>query len=104
VTRGADLPIRLSTPLSLWDVESLHAGDRVVLSGVVYTARDAAHARLTALLAEGRPLPFPLEGQVIYYVGPTRRARASRSARPAPRRAGGWTRSRPPSSPRACGG
>lgn len=71
MTRDHDIPVRLTTPLSLWDVESLHAGDRVILSGTVYTARDAAHARLTALLAEGLPLPFPLEGQIIYYVGPT---------------------------------
>lgn len=71
MSRGADIPIRITTPLSLWDVESLHAGDRVVLSGAIYTARDAAHARLVALLAEGKPLPFPAEGQVIYYVGPT---------------------------------
>jgi len=66
-----DIPVRLTTPLSRWDVESLHAGDRVLLSGVVYTARDAAHARLIALLEQGQPLPFPTEGQVLYYVGPT---------------------------------
>lgn len=66
-----EIPIRLATPLSLWDVESLHAGDRVVLSGTIYTARDAAHARLVALLKEGSPLPFAPEGQVVYYVGPT---------------------------------
>jgi fumarate hydratase subunit beta len=71
VSRGHDIPVRLTTPLSRWDVESLHAGDRVLLSGVVYTARDAAHARLIALLEQGRPLPFPTEGQVLYYVGPT---------------------------------
>lgn len=66
-----DIPVRLTTPLSRWDVESLHAGDRVILSGAVYTARDAAHARLVALLKAGKPLPFPTEGQVLYYVGPT---------------------------------
>jgi len=71
VSRGHDIPIRLTTPLSRWDVESLHAGDRVILSGTIYTGRDAAHARMVALLAEGQPLPFPPEGQVIYYVGPT---------------------------------
>jgi fumarate hydratase subunit beta len=71
VSRGDEGPIRLTTPLSRADVEALRAGDRVVLSGTVYTARDAAHARLIALLNEGRPLPFALEGQVIYYVGPT---------------------------------
>ena len=55
-----DIPVRLTTPLSRWDVESLHAGDRVLLSGAVYTARDAAHARIVALLERGEPLPFPL--------------------------------------------
>jgi fumarate hydratase subunit beta len=66
-----DIPVRLTTPLSRWDVESLHAGDRVLLSGVVFTARDAAHARLIDLIERGQPLPFPTEGQVLYYVGPT---------------------------------
>lgn len=68
---AAPAPIRLTTPLSPRDVAALRAGDRVLLSGTVYTARDAAHARLVALLEKGQPLPFPLEGQVIYYVGPT---------------------------------
>lgn len=49
----------------------LRAGDRVLLSGTVYTARDAAHKRIFALLDEGREPPFPLEGAVIYYAGPT---------------------------------
>ena len=68
---GHDIPVRLTTPLSPGDVASLHAGDRVLLSGVVYTARDAAHARLIALLEKNQPLPFPTAGQVLYYVGPT---------------------------------
>lgn len=50
---------------------SLKAGDSVLLSGVVYTSRDAAHKRLCDLIAEGKPLPFPLEGACIYYAGPT---------------------------------
>lgn len=50
---------------------SLHAGDRIRLSGVVHTARDAAHKRLFALLDEGKPLPFPLEDAVLYYAGAT---------------------------------
>ena len=62
---------KLSTPLSEADVLSLKAGDHVLLSGVVYTARDAAHLRMMDLLREGRPLPVDLEGQVIYYAGPT---------------------------------
>lgn len=52
-------------------VAQLRAGDRVLLSGTVYTARDAAHKRIFALLDEGRTLPFPLDGAVIYYAGPT---------------------------------
>ena len=50
---------------------SLRAGDRVALSGTVYTARDAAHKRIFELLDRGEVLPFPLKGAVIYYVGPT---------------------------------
>lgn len=62
--------IRLKTPLSNADVEKLKAGDKVLLSGVIYTGRDAAHKRLYDLLSEGKPLPIDLKGQVIYYVGP----------------------------------
>jgi fumarate hydratase subunit beta len=64
-------PIQLKTPLSDEDVESLRIGDRVLLSGIVYTGRDAAHKRLFDLLEEGKDLPFNIKGQVIYYVGPT---------------------------------
>lgn len=49
----------------------LKAGDRVELSGVVYTARDAAHKRIMSLLDENKPLPFELQDGVIYYAGPT---------------------------------
>lgn len=52
-------------------IAEIHAGDEVFLSGTVYTARDAAHKRIRALLEAGEPLPFPLEGAVIYYAGPT---------------------------------
>ena len=50
---------------------SLRAGDQVLLSGVVYTARDAAHLRLVEAMERGEALPLPLQGQVIYYAGPT---------------------------------
>jgi len=63
--------IRLTTPLTDADVEKLSAGDQVLLSGAVYTARDAAHARLVELVRDGKPLPFDVNGQVIYFVGPT---------------------------------
>ena len=62
---------KLTTPLTEEDVKSLHAGDHVLLSGVVYTARDAAHLRMMDLIRAGKPLPVDLAGQVIYYAGPT---------------------------------
>ncbi len=64
-------PKRISPPLSEGDVEGLRAGDRVLITGVLYTARDAAHKRLIDLLDRGEELPFDLKGQIIYYVGPT---------------------------------
>lgn len=63
-------PIRVRTPLKESDVRGLKAGDRVLISGQVYTARDAAHKRLVEALTTGQKLPFDLKGQVIYYVGP----------------------------------
>ncbi len=64
-------PIRLRAPLSDADVLGLKAGDQVLISGDLYTARDAAHARLAELLRQGKPLPFDLKGQIVYFVGPT---------------------------------
>ena len=61
----------LRTPVSASDLAPLQAGDRVLLSGVVYTARDQAHVRLCEAIDRGEALPFPLEGSAIYYVGPT---------------------------------
>lgn len=63
--------IDLKTPLTNNDVEPLRAGDRVAISGIIYTARDAAHKKLINLLDTGKELPFPVEGQIIYYVGPS---------------------------------
>jgi fumarate hydratase subunit beta len=64
-------PQRLSTPLSEARIMELRAGDNVCISGVIYTARDAAHQKLAELLEQGEPLPFALRGQIIYYMGPT---------------------------------
>jgi len=61
---------KLKTPLRDEDVEKLKIGDKVFLSGTVYTARDAAHKKLVELLKEGKPLPFDVKGAVIYFVGP----------------------------------
>ncbi|HHJ01012.1 MAG TPA: Fe-S-containing hydro-lyase [Candidatus Aerophobetes bacterium] len=62
--------IRLNTPLSDEDVEKLIIGDRVLLNGIVYTARDAAHKRLVEAIKKGKSLPFNPQGQIIYYAGP----------------------------------
>ena len=61
----------MTTPLTLEQVQELKAGDQILLSGVIYTARDAAHKRLVALIERGQDLPFCLQDQIIYYVGPT---------------------------------
>lgn len=61
----------LMTPLHEETVRSLHAGEHVLLSGTVYTARDAAHLRMMKCLKRGEPLPFEIAGSVIYYAGPT---------------------------------
>ena len=63
----------LIPPLSRHDIASLRAGDEVFITGTIYTARDAAHKRLVALLEKGKKLPVDLSGQVLYYTGPTPR-------------------------------
>ncbi len=63
--------IKLTPPLSDEDVTPLKAGDKVLVSGTIYTGRDAAHKRITETLAAGGEPPFPLQGAVIYYVGPS---------------------------------
>jgi len=68
---AAEEPVRLSTPLSEEEVLKLRAGQPVLISGVVYTARDAAHRRMAEAMEQGEDLPFDVAGQVIYYVGPT---------------------------------
>lgn len=63
--------VNLNTPLTDEIVSTLEIGDKVLISGVIYTARDAAHKRLIELLDTGKPLPFDIRGQIIYYVGPS---------------------------------
>ncbi len=63
-------PKRLQTPLADDQILDLRAGDAVLIDGVLYGARDAAHARLVATLEGGQPLPIDLTGAIIYYVGP----------------------------------
>jgi fumarate hydratase subunit beta len=62
--------IKLKTPLTDQDVGKLKIGDKVLLTGVIYTGRDAAHKRLFDLIQAGKELPLDIRGQVIYYVGP----------------------------------
>lgn len=63
--------IRISTPLPDDILTNLRCGDRILLNGVIYTGRDAAHKKMTEALERGEELPFNLKGQVIYFVGPT---------------------------------
>lgn len=65
------MAIRIKSPLSRDDARRLKSGDSVLISGVIYTARDAAHKRLCALIEEGKELPLDLKDSIIYYVGPT---------------------------------
>ncbi len=62
---------KISLPLTQKIIGQLKVGDDVFLSGIVYTARDQAHKRITELIKAGKKLPFNLEGQVIFYCGPT---------------------------------
>ena len=62
---------RLTTPLTREKVKDLKCGDSVLITGTIYTARDAAHKRLVELVQAGKPLPFDVKDSIIYYVGPT---------------------------------
>lgn len=64
------MSIKINAPLSEEAVKNLKAGDMVSITGTIYTARDAAHKRMIAMLEKGEELPFDIRGQVIYYVGP----------------------------------
>lgn len=62
---------KLKLPWDKKDIERLKAGEEVLLSGVIYTARDQAHKRLVELINKNKKLPFQLQGEIIYYCGPT---------------------------------
>ena len=65
------MAISIQLPLTREKARELKAGDSCLLSGIIYTARDAAHKRLCALADQGKELPFPVKDATIYYVGPT---------------------------------
>lgn len=60
----------LTLPLTKEQIKNLHAGDSVLISGTILTARDCAHKRITEYISEGKPLPFEIKGAMIYYAGP----------------------------------
>ena len=62
--------VKITAPISAEDVNTLKVGDRVLLSGVIFTGRDAAHKRMVEMLENGESLPFDINGQIIYYTGP----------------------------------
>ena len=63
--------MEIQTPLTKEKIESLKAGDYVYITGTIYTARDAAHKRMSEALAAGEELPIDVKDQIIYYMGPT---------------------------------
>lgn len=63
--------IVINTPLTKEVIKTLTVGQEILLSGTIYTGRDAAHKRLVSLLQEGKSLPFDIKDQIIFYVGPT---------------------------------
>ena len=65
------MDIKLHTPLTREDTAKLTAGDYVYLSGTIYTARDAAHARMNEALDRGESLPVDWKNNIVYYLGPT---------------------------------
>ena len=65
------MKVNLITPIEDEDFAKLKIGNEVLLSGIIYSARDAAHKRMIEALDRGRPLPFDIKGQVVYYMGPS---------------------------------
>lgn len=65
------MQIKIETPLTSEKVKSLKSGDTVLITGEIYTARDAAHKRMIDALKSGEKLPFEIENKIIYYAGPT---------------------------------
>jgi len=71
VSPGSKDVKHITTPLTDEAVASLRVGDRVLINGVIYTARDAAHKRMIESIKKGEPLPLELKGQILFYTGPS---------------------------------
>ena len=71
MSQQSEKTAKIQPPLSDKVIAGLHAGDRVLISGVIYVARDAAHKRMVEALQEGQSLPFDPQGQIVYYMGPS---------------------------------
>lgn len=65
------MAIKINTPLTREKARELKAGDSCLISGIIYTARDAAHKRLCELIAQNKPLPLDVKNSIVYFVGPT---------------------------------
>lgn len=65
------MPIKITSPINPACIEQLHSGDPILISGILYVARDAAHKRIIEALENGQQLPFEIAGQTIYYMGPS---------------------------------
>ena len=65
------MPLRITSPMDIKVIAKLRAGDQILISGILYAARDAAHKRLVEALERGESLPFEVKGQTIYYMGPS---------------------------------
>ncbi len=63
--------LEITTPLTEEQLKSIHSGDRLFITGVIYSARDAAHARMIKALDKGEDMPFDIHGQMVFYAGPT---------------------------------
>jgi fumarate hydratase subunit beta len=83
------MPKKVKLPLTDEVLKDLKAGDNLLLTGVIYAARDAAHKRMVEALDQGKPLPFDIRGAIIYYMGPTP-ARSGRIIGSAGPPVGGW--------------
>ena len=82
----------ITVPVAKEEIQDLRAGDYVYLTGVIYTARDAAHKRMDEVLSEGKELPLDIKNQMIYYMGHyLRREKEDRSAQQPRQQQAGWT-------------